>query len=315
MRQATVTGLVVMALLAGAWPTACAGEDETPIDLGPADGEQAARQADGNKPAEAAGESGAEASPFDGGRIEGTIGPAERVKRVRVVDRAAGTSRAAVYDRKTGKFAAGDLPAGVWAVEVDTPWGRVEGVDMRYRPDALKKAAPKTKGDEGKPPPLEDEDRVEMARHVTGPERFMTARPLVFAGDGRHATVLVDLLRDRAFHGRKGDEVIWRLETWYYEDAWGHWERVSGSVIFRERLSGSVFRTWTRQFELSLGGLTITAKTTRPIEVTYTVPVLPTRDRGLVAAGQKTATPVGAGGEAAPPRDEPPGPADTGSGG
>ena len=303
MNRIPVTVLFVALFLSGAG--AIRGDDAAPADLGPAAGEGAAKEQGGQ--GETNGKEGggtAKPQPFEGRRIEGTILPANRVKQVRVVERSGGLSRVASYDRQTGRFIADALPPGVWAVEIDATWGLIQGVDMGFRPAELDKTIPAKSrdADAPKPPPLDDEDRAEITRHVTGPERFMTARPLVFAGDGRRATVLVNLLRDTAFHGRKGDEVVWRLETWYYEDAWGHWERLGGTVIFRDRLFGAAFRKRTRQFEPALGGLEITPRTTAPHVVNYTVPEFPDPSRGLVAEGQKAApAPAPAPGDAGSP--------------
>ena len=264
--------------------------DDRPIDLGPAEGEKPATPstAPADKPSN---EKPAKESPAaEAGRIEGAILPADRVKSVKLVNRDAGLSRPAAYDRASGKFVAEHLPVGVWAVEIETPWGRIEGLDARYRPAELARAAPKKPGELAVvAPPLDDEDKAEITGHITAPERFMTARALMFVGDGRQATVVVSLLRDQGFHSDQGDEAIWRLETWYYADQWGHWERLGGKVVFRERLPGAEFRKWTRQFEPALGGLEITDRTSAPLTVSYTVPELPSRSKGLVAAGQKAA--------------------------
>lgn len=257
------------------------------LDLGPAEGESPSPEK--SHTAESSSEPASEsASAADQGRIEGTVLPAERVRTIRVVNRATGKGVVAPYDRKAGTFAVEGLAPGVWAVEIETPWGKVEGVDARFRPADVEKAAPRKPGEKpSTPKPLDEDDRAEIRRHIVEPERFMTPRVLAFVGHRRRVTVLVSLLRDRAFHKRKGDEVIWRLETWYYEDAWDHWERVGYRVVFRRRLSGATFRTWTRQFEPTLGGLEITAKPVAPITVRYTVPELPSRSRGLVGSGQK----------------------------
>lgn len=282
-----VTALSLLAVAAVGEQPPPVAENESALDLGPAEGESSSPEK--SHPAEPSSEPTNESAPDAApGRIEGTVLPADRVRAIRLVNRAAGKTVVAPYNRKAGTFAVEDLSPGVWAVEIETPWGKVEGVDARFRPADVEKAAPRKPGE--KPPtskPLDKDDRAEIRRHIVKPERFMTPRVLAFVGDGRRVTVLVSLLRDRAFHKRKGDEVIWRLETWYYEDAWGHWERVGYRVVFRRRLSGATLRTWTRQFEPTLGGLEITSKTVAPIVVRYTVPELPSRSRGLVAKGQK----------------------------
>jgi hypothetical protein len=268
--------------------TAAAGaaNDEKTLDLGPAAGEKPALAEKSGQPVPTALASDEKA--FAGGAIEGTILPAARVRRVRVVEREAKLAREAAYDSATGRFKIDKLPAGLWAVEVETPWGRVEGVDLVWRPGNLAKAVAAEKSNGAKPPALGDEDKTEIRRHISDVDRFMKARDLTFVGNGRQVAVLVDLLRDGDFHGRKGDEVIWRLEVWYYQNLWGTWERLGGQVVFRERQSGQTFHAWTRQFEPALGGLEIAPKTSESIVVNYTVPELPSPSRGLVAQGQKS---------------------------
>jgi len=283
----TSVSLVLIACLAAA-----VGADGEPmIELGPAadqkTNQKPAEKGDAKEPVKSKADS-TEQEPLAGGVIEGKILPAKRVKSVQLVERSSGESRAVVYDPKNGRFAVDRLPPGAWAVEVRTSWGLVQGVDMRWRPEDPNRAG--TGEQEGqKKKPLDDADREEITRRITKVDRFMKTRPLVFKGDGRRVTVLVEKLRDTAFHKRKGDEIIWRLEVWHFEDRWGAWERVGGKVIFRERLSGAVFRKGTRQFAPELGGLQISDRTTQPIAVEYTVPELPTRRYGPVAEGQETA--------------------------
>jgi len=264
---------------------------EPMIELGPAAGqttnEKPAEKGDAQEAAKPKADS-TEQKPFVGGVIEGKILPAKRVKSVRLVERSNGRSRPVVYDPKSGRFAVDRLPPGTWAVEVRTSWGLVQGVDMRWRPDDPNRIGTGTQDGREKKP-LDDADRKEITRWITKVDRFMKARPLVFKGDGRRVTVLVEKLRDTAFHKRKGDEIIWRLEAWHFEDRWGAWERVGGKVIFRERLSGAVFRKRTWQFAPELGGLEISDRTTQPLTVEYTVPELSTRTRGPVAEGQEPA--------------------------
>jgi len=127
----SVPVVALLLWLSVACAPACGAEPLS--DLGPAEGESHPAKTD---------DSGGHAAPapanekpaFVGGRIEGTITPPARARKVYLVERDQGRKQPAQYDGQTGKFFAEGLPAGVWAVEIETTWGRAEGIDMRFRP-------------------------------------------------------------------------------------------------------------------------------------------------------------------------------------
>ncbi len=108
----------------------------------------------------------------------------------------------------------------------DTPYDvqihLADGTDLRgvnmswYNDDALKKDA----GD------LADADREEIAKLIVEPRAFMKSQPLFFRGDHDRCTVLIHQIRDQGFHSGGDDEVIWRMELWYYKNEHGGWMRV-----------------------------------------------------------------------------------------
>jgi hypothetical protein len=60
---------------------------------------------------------------------------------------------------------------------------------------------------------------------------------LQLRGDGSQAVGLVQLVRSKTFHGDKGDEVIWRIELWYFKNEYGGWSKIAqvNKVVRRER--------------------------------------------------------------------------------
>jgi len=60
---------------------------------------------------------------------------------------------------------------------------------------------------------------------------------LLVKGDHSRAVVLTRLIIDKDFHAKVGDEVIWRIELWYFKNQYGGWEKISqvNKVLRRER--------------------------------------------------------------------------------
>ena len=46
-------------------------------------------------------------------------------------------------------------------------------------------------------------------------------RVLWMAADHKHATLLVELIRDSDFHSDAGGEMVYRVELWYFENYFG----------------------------------------------------------------------------------------------
>jgi hypothetical protein len=62
---------------------------------------------------------------------------------------------------------------------------------------------------------------------------------LLLVGDHDRAVILVQLVRDKAFHSDAGGEVIWHIELWYFKNQHGGWEKVqqANKVLRRERFA------------------------------------------------------------------------------
>jgi len=115
----------------------------------------------------------------------------------------------------------------------------LQGADMSwYSPEPVKADVQ----------PLDDDDRKQIREVFEGVKAFENRRNmLLLAGNHDRATVLAELIRDSGFHSSRGDEVIWRVELWYFKNQHGGWERISqqNKVLRRERFASK--QEFTRQ--------------------------------------------------------------------
>lgn len=218
--------------------------------------------------------------------IRGKLTPPARVLSAFLWERASDTKVPVKVDPKTGEFDALNLRMGTWDLIIRTPWGRLEGVDMQpklseydalipeeYRTEDLGKDAGGTM--------LEDDVKA-IRRHIHEVKRHENhIRDLLVRGTADKAVVLVELMLDRDFVGRKGDEITWRMEQWYYEKKYDAWLPFRTRVLYRHRVSKAVWHTWGWQFEPDLGGFNVTADLKAPITVNYTIAEKPVAEKGL----------------------------------
>jgi hypothetical protein len=216
-------------------------------------------------------------------------------------------------DPKTGAFEATDLPLGLWDLVVETPWGRLEGIDMTpilSEYDALIPAEYRTE-DLGLPAKgaFTAEDRQWIERQVLEVKRYESrVRILALRGTADVAVVLVELTQEQPFVGEKGDpstlsgspragsrgdEVTWRVEKWVYEKKYGGWVQFRTRVLYRRRVPRAEWQAWGWQFEPALGGFQITDDRTEPVTIDFTIPDAPALEKGL--AGSKSPPPPGKG--------------------
>jgi len=234
--------------------------------------------------------------PNPGRTIRGELAPAERVLGAFLWERSMDLKIPVEVDRETGTFEVAGLRLGTYDLVVHTPWGRLEGVDMTpvlSEYDALIPPEYRTE-DLGLPAKGEftDEDRRWIEDHVFKVKRHENRiRILALRGTADVAVVLMELMLDRGFVGRKGDEITWRIEKWTYEKKYGGWRPFRTRVLHRRRVSKRVWETWGWQFEPALGGLTITEDRTEPVTVEFAIPEKPTPEKGL--AGDRTPPPPG----------------------
>lgn len=149
------------------------------------------------------------------------------------------------WDRETGKFLFKKLPGdAAYDICVRTDLGRqVEGIDLDYVDSRLLRMAAQRRKQLRLPPePIHGfgpRDVTELKEYVADLKDFMEIRRILYIrGHGLRATMLLELIRARHFHARKGDEVIWRIELWYFEYHHGGWERAANveRVLRRQRL-------------------------------------------------------------------------------
>jgi hypothetical protein len=234
--------------------------------------------------------------PNPGRTIRGKLAPAERVLGAFLWERSMDLKIPLEVDRETGAFEAAGLRLGTYDLVVHTPWGRLEGVDMTpvlSEYDALIPPEYRTE-DLGLPAEGEftDEDRRWIEDHVFKVKRHENRiRILALRGTADVAVVLMELMLDRDFVGRKGDEITWRVEKWTYEKKYGGWRPFRTRALYRRRVSKRVWEAWGWQFEPALGGLTITEDRTEPVTVEFEIPEKPTPEKGL--AGDRTPPPPG----------------------
>jgi hypothetical protein len=189
------------------------------------------------------------------GRVTGTIRPAGKVARVYAVCRATGQQyRADSYDRASGQFAFGNLPGdAAYDVGIQTADGaRIEGIDLSWfearmlRLAALRRAQLKLTPE--KPRAFTLDDVAELTRYVRDLKDFCDLRRVLYlSGNGPRATMLVEAMRTQPFHDQKADEVVWRVELWYFQFRAGGWERVPNveRVLQRRRIPLAEWRKIT----------------------------------------------------------------------
>lgn len=189
------------------------------------------------------------------GDVTGRITPAGGVARLYAVCRATGKRYTpARFDAKSGRFLFKGLPGdATYDVGLETPEGaRIEGIDLSWHEARLLRLAAIRREQLGLPAERKRDftraDADELIRYVRDLKDFMDIRrPLYVRGDGLRATGLVEVMRTRDFHARKGDEVIWRTELWYFRYRYGGWERVAkvDRVLERRRVPADEWKAIT----------------------------------------------------------------------
>jgi len=112
------------------------------------------------------------------------------------------------------------------------------------------------------------------------PQFYDHCRPLWMAADNGHATVLVELIRNRDFHSAKQGEVIYRTELWYFENLYGGWAKDRNTEKVVTRLRGQPDKLPANLIYCpSLGGQMASA--TQPAWK-LTLPEAPDPKRGIV---------------------------------
>jgi len=229
--------------------------------------------------------------PSRRGDISGVLRPAWKVSKLSAVCRATGRRYpCGRLDEQTGRFTIEKLPGdATYDLCLETVDGRIiEGIDLDFVDARLLRLAEKRRKELGLLPERRGEFRLhdvkELLAYVRRMKDFMeTRRVLYLRGHGMRATMLVELLRRRRFHGRRGNEVVWRIELWYFENRYGGWERLANQqrVLRRERLPVEQWRKINVEYDPRLS-VRVEADG-RSRSVLYTVPDQPDPSRGRVA--------------------------------
>jgi hypothetical protein len=271
-RSASLLAFVATVLALGPMVFAAEGPAKSPAAETPAKLPPAAKKPDQPPPAIRA--------------VRGKLTPPERVKQAYLVERAMDLKIPVKVDPKTGAFEAAGLKMGTYDLVVITPWGRLEGVDMdpklseydalippEYRTEEIGKAAEGT---------FAEDDKKAILRIIHEVKRYENKiRELAIGGAADRAVVLVDLLMDEDFVGKKGDEITWRVEQWFYDKKYDAWTTFRTRVLYRCRVSRAAWQTWGWQFEPALGGFNITPDLKAPVTVAFTIPEKPAAEKGL----------------------------------
>lgn len=208
--------------------------------------------------------------PGKGFTITGLLKPADRVKRVRLIDREdpanvpAKQKRVvtASFDRESGRFTATDLPSGYYDLMIDTTTGRIDGVNLRDAPDPFDLAP-----DTSEKPPLTKKNVAFFDKFVQGTKMFENRKRMLFAGGNRtRAKILVEKIRDQGttYAAKKG-HALWRIEVWEFRQAHGGWVRKKWVVLYRRWIPLPEFRKLNWMFDPALGGLAAQAGYTTDI--------------------------------------------------
>ncbi len=184
--------------------------------------------------------------PPQTGELHGAIEPAQKVLRVQAVSRVTKNAYPAKdWDPQTGAFRIPDLPGdATYDLCIETTDGRsIEGIDLDFADARLLRLADERRKQLDLPPEpphaFSPDDVKEILAYLDGLRDFMDARRALYVrGHGRRATVLVEALRTRDFYAKANDQVIWRVELWYFEYHYGGWVQAeeTNRVLHRQRI-------------------------------------------------------------------------------
>ena len=193
--------------------------------------------------------------------VDRTLADAQDIAKSPPEDKSHKALFTGTWDAKTSTFSIPHLKTGnTYDVIVQNALGRWEGVDMAYHRVVDPADA------------VTDEDKKWLRDFVAKEQQFTNKnRVLWMAADHKHATLLVELIRDSDFHSDAGGEMIYRVELWYFENYFGGWakDRNTEVVLLRWRGTRDKFPAPTWQFVPALGGITIPMdKKIEPLDIT-----------------------------------------------
>jgi len=223
------------------------------------------------------------------GDVTGRIAPAGKLAEVYAVCRATGKRYApATFDAKTGRFAFRGLPGdATYDVGIVTRGGaRVEGIDLSWHEARLLRLAAirrkQLKMPAGPEHEFSDEDVAELLRYARDLRGFSDLRRVLYLrGEATRATMLVEVMRVRDFYAKRGSELIWRMELWYFRYRYGGWERVGNveRVLQRRRIPGEAWRKITLVYDPALSVYVDEKGRSQPLRFTIPEKLDPARGR------------------------------------
>jgi len=233
-------------------------------------------------------------TPAKPGGITGTIAPAGQIASIAAVSRITGkTYERAEFDAAAGTFNFTDLPGDAsYDIVIILKDGRqIEGIDLDFVDARLLRLAELRRAQLGlpaEPPrPFTRADANGIIKLVADMEDFCDLRRVLYiAGHGRRATALVELMRARDFYDRGDDEVIWRVELWYFQFSGGAWQRLANQerILRRERLPAEQWRRIDVEYYPDLSVYVSPDGISHP--VTFTIPAAPDPSRGRPAGSE-----------------------------
>jgi hypothetical protein len=191
------------------------------------------------------------------GDVAGTIEPAAKVAKLLAVSRnTLKTHTPQSFDRKTGRFRFSGLPGDAdYDVRVVTTDGRtIEGIDLAWIEARMVRLAALRRKQLALPAEREHQfsidDVNELLKWVEDWKDFMELKRVLYVqGHGPRATMLVELMRTRAFHA-SGGAIVWRMELWYMKNEFGGWDRLANAerVLHRRRIDPAAWRKIDLQY-------------------------------------------------------------------
>lgn len=196
------------------------------------------------------------------GDLAGMIEKAGPAGRLSAISRVTGQRYApASFDAKTGQFLFKGLPgdARYDLCIVTGDKRRIEGIDLDWAEARLARLAEIRRKQLAIPAPpvrtFTEADARSLVKYLADLKDFTdTRRPLYLAGQGDKAAMLVEVMRTTDFYARKDNQVIWRMELWYFTCNAGGWEKQDNTerVLERERVPLEQWQAITLVYEPAL---------------------------------------------------------------
>ena len=228
------------------------------------------------------------------GKVIATVRPAAQVSAVSAVSRVTRKKYTPTsFDPKTGRAVFEKLPGDArYDLIVLTRDGRrFEGIDLDFVDRRLLRLADRRRKELDLPPErghkFTQKDAQALVKWVKDLDDFMDIRRVLYVqGHGRRATLLVELMRGRDFYSQAGDQVIWRVELWYFEYQFGGWERIADQerVLERRRIPRSRWEAINVEYRPQLSGYV--HPDGRPARIQFDLPKDADVSRGRIRRSQ-----------------------------